>query len=273
MRQTLGAVLLEAGRPGEAEVVYWEYLKSNRENGWSLFGLAQALRGQGRTEAAKLVEREFRRFGLNFNRMLKGGEIKPLANEIGYRSEDDLLAAVEMQVRQRRFGRAVRVEVDAGMPVAVRERGPLLAGRQDQSHPCVAAHELQPGGGISRIEGQPGGPGLEGAEQAHHHLQRRPRAQAHHLLVAHDVVRAQNERVVYDDQPFWRDPWPDPCQWPLITRGVADVRLGAAQGRPRRRPIPSCRAIHDNPSPMARSTVHPAEQLSSGAVPRRNTSG
>jgi polyphosphate kinase len=34
---------------------------------------------------------------------------------------DDLLAAVEMQLRQRRFGRAVRLEVDAGMPVAVRQ--------------------------------------------------------------------------------------------------------------------------------------------------------
>ncbi len=34
---------------------------------------------------------------------------------------DDLLAAVEMQVRQRRFGRAVRLEVDAGMPAGVRE--------------------------------------------------------------------------------------------------------------------------------------------------------
>jgi len=34
---------------------------------------------------------------------------------------DDLLAAVEMQLRQRRFGRAVRLEVDAGMPPGVRE--------------------------------------------------------------------------------------------------------------------------------------------------------
>jgi polyphosphate kinase len=34
---------------------------------------------------------------------------------------DDLLAAVEMQLRQRRFGRAVRLEVDAGMPAGVRE--------------------------------------------------------------------------------------------------------------------------------------------------------
>jgi polyphosphate kinase len=34
---------------------------------------------------------------------------------------DDLLAAVEMQLRQRRFGRAVRLEVDSGMPQGVRE--------------------------------------------------------------------------------------------------------------------------------------------------------
>ena len=34
---------------------------------------------------------------------------------------DDLLAAVEMQLRQRRFGRAVRLEVDAAMPAGVRE--------------------------------------------------------------------------------------------------------------------------------------------------------
>jgi polyphosphate kinase len=34
---------------------------------------------------------------------------------------DDLLAAVEMQLRQRRFGRALRLEVDAGMPAGVRQ--------------------------------------------------------------------------------------------------------------------------------------------------------
>src|SRR5436305_1370198 len=37
------------------------------------------------------------------------------------RTSDDLLAAVEMQLRQRRFGRAVRLEVDAAMPAGVRE--------------------------------------------------------------------------------------------------------------------------------------------------------
>jgi len=40
---------------------------------------------------------------------------------VGDEEADDLLAAVEMQLRQRRFGRAVRLEVDAGMPPALRE--------------------------------------------------------------------------------------------------------------------------------------------------------
>jgi len=40
---------------------------------------------------------------------------------VGDEEADDLLAAVEMQLRQRRFGRAVRLEVDAGMPPPLRE--------------------------------------------------------------------------------------------------------------------------------------------------------
>ena len=47
-RHALGAILLEAGRPGEAETVYWEDLRRNRENGWALFGLLQALRAQSK---------------------------------------------------------------------------------------------------------------------------------------------------------------------------------------------------------------------------------
>jgi len=56
VRQLLGAVLLEAGRAKEAETVYWEDLKRNPENGWSLFGLAQALTAQGH-DAAEVEER------------------------------------------------------------------------------------------------------------------------------------------------------------------------------------------------------------------------
>jgi tetratricopeptide (TPR) repeat protein len=58
-RQALGAVLLEAGRPREAETVYWEDLRRHADNGWSLFGLAQALRAQGKTADADAVQARF----------------------------------------------------------------------------------------------------------------------------------------------------------------------------------------------------------------------
>ena len=61
VRQNLGSVLLEAGRADEAEVVFWEDLKKNPENGWSLFGLIQALKAQGKTDDAAKVEARFRK--------------------------------------------------------------------------------------------------------------------------------------------------------------------------------------------------------------------
>ncbi len=59
VRQTLGAVLLEANRPVEAEAVYWDDLKRNPENGWSLFGLERALTAQGRRDEAAQVRQRF----------------------------------------------------------------------------------------------------------------------------------------------------------------------------------------------------------------------
>ena len=47
-RQVLGAMLLEAGQPADAEAVYREDLERFRENGWSLFGLRESLRAQQR---------------------------------------------------------------------------------------------------------------------------------------------------------------------------------------------------------------------------------
>ncbi|MGH9813922.1 MAG: hypothetical protein ACRD4T_12385, partial [Candidatus Acidiferrales bacterium] len=61
VRQSLGAVLLKAGRAAEAEAVYWEDLKRNPENGWSLFGLMQALRAQKRDGEAVEIEQRFQR--------------------------------------------------------------------------------------------------------------------------------------------------------------------------------------------------------------------
>lgn len=59
VRHSLGAVLLAAGRAAEAEVVYWDDLNRNPNNGWALFGLMQALRAQGKNDQAADVEKRF----------------------------------------------------------------------------------------------------------------------------------------------------------------------------------------------------------------------
>ena len=56
-RQRLGAVLLAAGQPAEAEAVYRKDLETFPENGWALFGLAQALDAQHKPEAAAMHAR------------------------------------------------------------------------------------------------------------------------------------------------------------------------------------------------------------------------
>lgn len=61
VRQDLGNVLLAAGRPAEAEVVFWEDLKRNPENGWSLTGLLQTLKAQKKTDDAAHVEARLRK--------------------------------------------------------------------------------------------------------------------------------------------------------------------------------------------------------------------
>jgi tetratricopeptide (TPR) repeat protein len=58
-RQSLGQVLLLARRANEAEAVYQADLGHFPENGWSLKGLEQSLRQQGRTSEAEEVGRRF----------------------------------------------------------------------------------------------------------------------------------------------------------------------------------------------------------------------
>jgi tetratricopeptide (TPR) repeat protein len=53
-RQALGAVLLAAGRSREAADVYREDLKRFPENGWSLFGLAEAVKASGDASGATM---------------------------------------------------------------------------------------------------------------------------------------------------------------------------------------------------------------------------
>jgi tetratricopeptide (TPR) repeat protein len=61
VRHSLGAVLLKAGKNAEAEQAYREDLKRFPENGWALFGLAQALKAQGKDAEAAAVDARFRK--------------------------------------------------------------------------------------------------------------------------------------------------------------------------------------------------------------------
>ncbi|MFI4933519.1 MAG: hypothetical protein ACHP7N_02780 [Caulobacterales bacterium] len=55
----LGAALLAAHQPAEAQAVYEESLKGYRQDGWALFGLAQALDAQGKTAEATAARARF----------------------------------------------------------------------------------------------------------------------------------------------------------------------------------------------------------------------
>lgn len=58
-RHWLGAALLEAGRHAEAEQVYRAALEQHPRNGWSLYGLEDAVRAQGRAEEGDRVHADF----------------------------------------------------------------------------------------------------------------------------------------------------------------------------------------------------------------------
>jgi tetratricopeptide (TPR) repeat protein len=59
VRQALGAVQLRAGRAAAAEATYREDLRRNPGTGWSLYGLAQSLRKQGKRDDAAIVSAGF----------------------------------------------------------------------------------------------------------------------------------------------------------------------------------------------------------------------
>ena len=61
VRETLGAVLLKAGRNAEAEKVFRVDLEKNPGSGRTLFGLLKSLEAQKKTAEATLVKREFER--------------------------------------------------------------------------------------------------------------------------------------------------------------------------------------------------------------------
>lgn len=59
IRLYLGAALLDNGQPEEAEAVYLKDLEWNQQNGWSTFGLYQAVEAQGRAQEAVILKRQF----------------------------------------------------------------------------------------------------------------------------------------------------------------------------------------------------------------------
>jgi hypothetical protein len=59
VRPALGAALLQSGDAVKAEKVFRDDLKYWQRNAWSLFGLEQALRAQGKAQQADDVQRQF----------------------------------------------------------------------------------------------------------------------------------------------------------------------------------------------------------------------
>jgi tetratricopeptide (TPR) repeat protein len=60
VRQSLGAALLAAGKPAEAEQAFKKSLEQFPNNSWSLYGLVQAQQAQGNTAAAQETEKRFK---------------------------------------------------------------------------------------------------------------------------------------------------------------------------------------------------------------------
>jgi tetratricopeptide (TPR) repeat protein len=59
-RQSLGAALLKAGKAAEAEAIYRKDLEAYPHNGWSTFGLIQALDAQKKVDEANMLREHFK---------------------------------------------------------------------------------------------------------------------------------------------------------------------------------------------------------------------
>ncbi len=58
-RQNLGAVLMQSGNYEAAEKIFKEDLEILRQNGWSLMGLHNSLKAQGKLKEAEVIKKEF----------------------------------------------------------------------------------------------------------------------------------------------------------------------------------------------------------------------
>ena len=72
VRHSLGAVLLQARRPAEAEHVYRTDLKQHPHNGWALFGLKKSLEAQQKQAQVKTADQEFQQAWARADVQLQG---------------------------------------------------------------------------------------------------------------------------------------------------------------------------------------------------------
>ncbi len=75
MRLYLGAALLDNDQAAEAEAVYRKDLEWNQQNGWTTFGLYQAVEAQGREQEAIILKRQFESLWRNADVELKRSRI------------------------------------------------------------------------------------------------------------------------------------------------------------------------------------------------------
>jgi hypothetical protein len=59
IRESLGAALIRAGNPAEAEQIFREGVRRSPRNGRMLFGLIESLRAQRKNQDAESVQKEF----------------------------------------------------------------------------------------------------------------------------------------------------------------------------------------------------------------------
>ncbi len=112
-RQVLGALLLAAGRPSEAEAAYRQDLERFRENGWSLFGLWQSLVAQQRAEEAARVRARFEAAWVRADISLSSSRIMPAT-----RAASATSSQVAMETPMQKF-----VTVSTGVRLEYVEQG------------------------------------------------------------------------------------------------------------------------------------------------------
>jgi GTP diphosphokinase / guanosine-3',5'-bis(diphosphate) 3'-diphosphatase len=86
----------------------------------------------------ELLERELKRYQLNFNRLLKNGELKKVCEELGFRVEDDLLVAIG-------YGKVVPNQVLARVVPPEKLAASSADSRTAPTPESVAASSMLPG--------------------------------------------------------------------------------------------------------------------------------